>query len=359
MSEQSLFNRFKDKKVLITGSTGFKGSWLSIWLNELGAEVYGYALRPKNELDNFVQCKLEEKIDQTYADITDFKQLKETVETISPDYIFHLAAQALVIDSYEDPLETLQTNVMGTANILQAAKNCSNLKSVVAITSDKCYENNEQVWGYRENDELGGADPYSASKACAELVIKSFRQSFFQNSNAAVVSVRAGNVIGGGDWSANRLIPDIFKNQREGTVFKIRNPNATRPWQHVLEPLSGYLQLALKTAESKKIEGAWNFGPSTYRHFSVMDVVKEINKTTSLSFETDDKKTKHHEANLLKLDITKAANELNWLPQLSFEETIRYTVDGYLENENTYTQRKKQIGDYTLLAKTNKTTWAL
>ncbi len=361
MSEKKLFDKYKGKKVFITGNTGFKGSWLSIWLKELGAEVYGYALRPSNDLDNFNVCDLDKKLNQTYGDVTDFELLNSKIESVNPDYIFHLAAQALVIDSYNDPISTYATNVMGVVNILQAARSAKNLKSIVVITSDKCYENKEQVWGYKENDELGGSDPYSSSKGCAELAISSFRRSFFSDSPVSVVSTRAGNVIGGGDWSANRLIPDIFKTIRANETLEIRNPLATRPWEHVLEPLSGYMQLALLAENNKKYEGAWNFGPSTYRHYNVQEIVEEIKKTSEINYTTPKNTSKLHEANLLKLDITKAANEINWVPQLSFEETIRFTVEGYIvqDQEDIYEHRVKQINEYTELARANKTSWAL
>lgn len=360
MSEK-LFDQFKGKKVFVTGNTGFKGSWLSIWLHELGADVYGYALKPKNELDNFIVCNLEDKINQTYGDVTNMSLLEETLKAVNPDYIFHLAAQALVIDSYNDPISTYNTNVMGTVNLMQAARNCDNLKSLVLITSDKCYENKEQVWGYKENDELGGADPYSSSKACAEIAIQSLRKSFFKDSPVSVISTRAGNVIGGGDWSDNRLIPDIFKTKRADEVLEIRSPYATRPWEHVLEPLSGYMQLAILGENNKKYEGGWNFGPSTYKHYNVLAVLQEIEKSTALKHRVLNQENKLHEANLLKLDITKAANEINWVPQLSFEETIRYTVEGYLvqDDKDVYNHRVKQIQDYTNLAAANKTSWAL
>jgi CDP-glucose 4,6-dehydratase len=357
---EKLFDRYKGKKVFVTGNTGFKGSWLSIWLKELGAEVFGYALEPKSEMDNFVKCDLENKINQTYGDVTNSPLLEKELQRINPDYIFHLAAQALVIDSYRDPAETFMTNVMGTVNLLQAARTLSNLKSIVLITSDKCYENKEVVWGYRENDEMGGKDPYSASKACAELAAKSMRDSFYKDSKVGIVTVRAGNVIGGGDWSDNRLIPDIFKSIRADEVLEIRSPNATRPWEHVLEPLSGYLQLGLLAEDSKKYEGGWNFGPSTYVHYNVLDVAVEIAKSTDLTYETTKTDTAFHEANFLKLDITKAANYLNWHPQLDFAETIRFTVEGYLVQDKTdiYEKRISQIAEYTSLAITNKTGWA-
>ncbi len=354
-------NKYHGKTVFITGNTGFKGAWLSIWLLELGANVYGYALEPKHQLDNFTACNLADKLHQTYADVREAKLLKAEIERIQPDYIFHLAAQALVIDSYENPLETFETNVMGTANLLEAAKSCANLKSIVVITSDKCYDNKEIVWGYRENDELGGKDPYSVSKACAELVTRAFYESFYKKTNIRIATTRAGNVIGGGDWSKDRLIPDIFKSARANETVEIRNPSATRPWEHVLEPLAGYLQLGLKLEESNEYEGAWNFGPSTYIHYSVEDVVTEITKHTNVSFQLGTSPPLLHEANFLKLDITKAGSLLKWLPQLNFEQTVQFTVQGYLDQDadDLYEKRLNQIGEYTAIAKSNKTAWAL
>lgn len=354
-------NKYRGKKVFVTGNTGFKGSWLSIWLLELGAEVYGYALKPVHKLDNFTACDLDKRLHQTYADVRDISTLKSKIDQVQPDYIFHLAAQALVIDSYNDPLTTFETNVMGTANLLEAAKSCNSIRSIVVITSDKCYDNKEVVWGYKESDELGGKDPYSASKACAELVTRAFYESFYKNTNIRIATTRAGNVIGGGDWSENRLIPDIFKSARANESVEIRNPNATRPWEHVLEPLAGYLQLGLKLEESTEFEGGWNFGPSTYIHYSVKDVVTEISKNTELSYELGTVPSSLHEANFLKLDITKAASILNWLPQLNFEQTIQFTVQGYIEqdDDDLYSKRVAQINDYIQIAKDNKTAWAL
>lgn len=356
-----LFDQYRGKKVFITGNTGFKGSWMSLWLHKLGAEVYGYALQPKTGLDNFVKCDLENKIDQTYADVTDIQPLTQHLERIQPDYIFHLAAQALVIDSYNDPVNTYLTNIMGTVNLLQAARSVKNLKSITIITSDKCYENKEVVWGYRENDELGGKDPYSSSKAAAELVARSMRESFYKDSAVGIVTVRAGNVIGGGDWSDNRLIPDIFKSIRADETLEIRSPNATRPWEHVLEPVSGYMQLGILAGQSKDYEGGWNFGPSTYVHYNVLDVVKEIKKHTAVDYKVLSAEAAFHEANFLKLDITKAANYLNWHPQLDFAETIRFTVEGYLaqDSADVYQARIQQIDEYTAIAEKNKTGWTL
>ncbi|MFK7900101.1 MAG: CDP-glucose 4,6-dehydratase [Cyclobacteriaceae bacterium] len=359
----TLLSKYKGKKVFVTGNTGFKGSWLTIWLLNLGAEVYGYALEPKNDQDNFVRCELESKMNQTYADVNDADRLKQEIKKVQPDYIFHLAAQALVIDSYLDPLNTFNTNIIGTANLMEAVKECQNLKSLVIITSDKCYENKEVVWGYKESDELGGKDPYSVSKACAELIVKTYQETIFHEAPFAIATTRAGNVIGGGDWSDNRLIPDIFKNIDSNSVVDIRNPEATRPWEHVLEPLSGYLQLGILLGESKEYAGSWNYGPSTYTHYSVLDIVKEIEKHTAIQYhvaQSDGAKT-FHEAHFLKLDITKAANLLGWLPQLDFSETIRFTVEGYQaqEDKQLFTKRVEQIAEYTAIARKNKVTWAI
>jgi CDP-glucose 4,6-dehydratase len=327
---------------------------------ELGAEVIGYGLPTKQALDHFEACGLEGKLTQHYGDIRDFAELEKAIRNTNPDYIFHLAAQALVLDSYDDPLTTFSTNMLGTANLLEAARFCKNLKSIVLITSDKCYDNKEVVWGYRETDQLGGKDPYSASKAGAELVANAFYHSYYKGSDIAIATARAGNVIGGGDWSDNRLIPDIFKHIREDETVIIRNPSATRPWEYVLEPLSGYLQLGLALENSNEFEGAWNFGPSTHIHYSVEDIIKEIENNTPIDYEFGNIPHSNHEATFLKLDITKSASYLKWLPQLNFEEMIKFTVEGYLAQDatNLYDHRVKQINDYTKMAKENNSAWS-
>lgn len=357
-------NTYAGKKVFVTGSTGFKGSWLCLWLKSLGATVKGYALPPEQELDNFVVCDLENEIEQVYGDVRDAKKLDEALTSFAPDMVFHLAAQPIVLRSYDDPIFTFETNVIGTGNLLQAVRKATSVKAVVVITSDKCYENKEQEAGYKEGDELGGKDPYSASKACAEILTRSFKLSFFNNeSSPAIGTTRAGNVIGGGDWSESRIIADIFRAVKDHTTLALRNPKATRPWEHVLEPLSGYLLLGQKLLESKNYEGPWNFGPDYTKHYSVQAVVDEIIKDgTDLHVQYPELKDQPHEANLLMLDITKAKTELNWLPVLNFEEMIRFTVEGYMVQidgkECIIDARYDQIEAYTTLANTKKISWA-
>ena len=346
---------FKGKKVLITGDTGFKGSWLAIWLLELGAEVYGYALPPKSEQDNFVVTGLDKKIEHLDGDIRDVKSLKSYFKKVQPGIAFHLAAQPLVLESYQDPKYTFETNIMGTVNFFEAVRETVSIKGAINITTDKCYQNNEWVWGYRENDPMGGNDPYSASKGCSELVTNAYIQSFFKESGCRIASARAGNVIGAGDWAENRIIPDIFRAHMNNEELVIRNPWATRPWQHVLEPLNGYLLLAQKLYEDCKYVGGWNFGPRDEINYSVKELFESINqsiKSDNVQFENPKKQL--HEANLLKLDISKAVAYLKWRPVLNFQDTIRYTVEGYLSDirkADAYINRVESINNYLTKAK--------
>lgn len=356
-------NIFANKKVLITGDTGFKGSWLAIWLNQLGAKVYGYALPPKNSFDNFVLCGLDKKINHLDGDIRDLEKLQNYFKEVSPDFAFHLAAQPLVLESYKNPHYTFETNILGTVNFFEAVRNTSSVKSALNITSDKCYQNNEWVWGYRENDPMGGNDPYSASKGCSELVTSSYLNSFFKdNSNCAIASARAGNVIGGGDWAEDRIIPDFFRSILNKEKLIVRNPNATRPWQHVLEPLGGYLLLASKLfLEDDRFSGGWNFGPIDNLNYKVSELVNSIIKYLGkgdVSFLENTEKP--HEANMLKLDISKSNLNLKWKPVLNFDQLIEFTVDGYkaqLNNKNLVEDRIKQIDNYYKIAKSNNCSW--
>jgi CDP-glucose 4,6-dehydratase len=359
----NLFNGvYKSKKVLLTGDTGFKGSWLSIWLKEMGAEVYGYALPPKKERDNFVSSKLSRIIHHEDGDIRDQKHLLKYFKSVLPDIAFHLAAQPLVVDSYKDPHYTFETNVMGTVNFFEAVRNTPSVKAAINITSDKCYQNNEWIWGYRENDPMGGKDPYSASKGASEIVTNSYFHSFFSKENTcSIASARAGNVIGGGDWSDFRIIPDFFRALEKGEILQLRYPNATRPWQHVLEPLGGYLLLAVKLfAEGKKYSGGWNFGPFDENNCTVRELVEAmIMNAGKGSYEVLEAIENLHEASLLKLDISKAVHCLQWKPVLNFEETVEMTVKGYkdeINNNNIYQSRVKQIEEYIQIAKTKKVT---
>jgi len=353
-----LFNDiYKNKRVLITGDTGFKGSWLAIWLKELGAEVYGYALPPKREIDNFVTCRLNEKIHHIDGDIRDLDKLVNYFENVKPEIALHLAAQPIVLDSYKDPHYTFETNIMGTVNFFEAVRKTKSLRAAVNVTSDKCYQNNEWVWGYRESDPMGGKDPYSASKGCSELITTAYLNSYFsKDSNCAIASARAGNVIGGGDWAEYRIVPDFFRAIIRNEKLIIRNPNATRPWQHVLEPLSGYLLLASKLyEEGDKYSGGWNFGPLDQSNYKVTELIEKIIEyygKGDVVFD-DNNSEKVYEANMLKLDISKATWKLKWKPVLNFEELIRFTVDGYtaeLTEKNIYSKRVKQISEYVELA---------
>jgi CDP-glucose 4,6-dehydratase len=323
---------FKGKKVLVTGDTGFKGSWLSLWLAELGAEVTGYALPPERENDHFRLLKLDKTIHHMDADVRDGDKVISAFSQVKPEFVFHLAAQPLVRLSYQEPKRTFDTNVGGTVNILEAARLTPSVRSLVTITSDKCYRNKEWVWGYRENDELGGHDPYSASKAAAEVVFSGYLSSFFQNrEDIGVASARAGNVIGGGDWSTDRIVPDSVKALMDNKPILVRNPKATRPWQHVLEPLSGYLTLALKLAEKPlSFNSSWNFGPGNDSMKTVDELVKGLIKEWGLGMvEYLQEKKPVHEAGLLFLNCDKSRNQLGWKPAWDFDETVHETAFWY------------------------------
>jgi len=354
---------FKGRRILITGDTGFKGSWLSTWLHEIGANVFGYALPPKTSKDNFVVTNLANKITHQDGDIVQYEQFLSFVGSVKPEIIFHLAAQPLVLRSYQDPRETYQTNLMGTVNFLEAVRNISSVKVALNITSDKCYENQNWVWGYRENDPMGGKDPYSSSKGCSELITSSYIHSFFQNENSAsIASVRAGNVIGGGDWAQDRIVPDFFRAYLDKEPLVIRNPDYTRPWQHILEPLSGYLQLASALwQDGKKYSGGWNFGPLDSNHYSVRELIEQsISSFGHGNYTVPDSTKKPYEAHLLKLDISKAMKELGWRPVLDFSKTVSFTVNGYqadFENADIYNQRVLQIKEYVEIASKQNIKW--
>ncbi|MFC5285202.1 CDP-glucose 4,6-dehydratase [Pedobacter alpinus] len=362
----SFNNIYKGKKVLITGHTGFKGSWLAIWLKELGAEVFGYALEPYSEIDNFVTCNLENEINHTIGDVRDGLALKKYFQKVQPDFAFHLAAQPLVLLSYQDPVYTFETNLIGVVNFLEAVRSTPSIKAAINVTSDKCYDNKEWVWGYRENEPMGGKDPYSASKGCAELITHSYLESFFKAENTCnIASARAGNVIGGGDWAADRIIPDYFRAYQKNEKLLLRNPYATRPWQHVLEPLSGYLTLgAALYQQGKKFSGGWNFGPEDFVNYSVKELIDETLKFDSRGgYLIPELTEKPHEANLLKLDISKAISQLKWKPVLSFKETVDFTFKGYkddLESPSAnYENRITQIKEYSEKAIAKEINWAL
>ncbi|MBP1157797.1 CDP-glucose 4,6-dehydratase [Paenibacillus sp. PvR052] len=338
---------WEGKKVLITGHTGFKGSWLTLWLTQLGAEVIGFSLNPTTSPNLFELAHADAGITSITGDILDLESLKNTVDSHEPEIIFHLAAQSLVKKSYTNPTDTFSTNVMGTVNIFEASRQSKCVRAVVNVTSDKCYENRESpYWGYRENDPMGGYDPYSASKGCAELVTSSYRNSFFKDqSPVKLASVRAGNVIGGGDWSADRLIPDIVRAIESQKSIAIRNLSAIRPWQHVLEPLHGYLLLAQKLyAGHNDYTEAWNFGPKEDGIVSVGTLLSLFEEAwgEKLNY-ISDVPSQFHEAHFLKLDCSKASYKLNWHPKLNVKETVDWTAAWYKNYFN-----RTDIRRYTL-----------
>jgi CDP-glucose 4,6-dehydratase len=346
-NELDIFNGFfSGKTVLVTGHTGFKGSWLSIWLHELGAKVIGLSLDPYSERDNFVLSRIAENIIDIRGDIRNSTIVNEVFEKYVPEIVFHLAAQPLVRLSYSEPVSTYETNVMGTINVMEAIRASNSVKAGILITTDKCYENREQLWGYREGDAMGGHDPYSSSKGAAEIAISSWRRSY----KMPIASVRAGNVIGGGDWALDRIIPDCIRAIEADKPIEIRNPLAIRPWQHVLEPLGAYLLLALKLYnEPEKYAESWNIGPE----LNSVSTVKEISDMVTKQYGKGAVKdvsdpNQLHEANLLMLDITKANLRLGWTPGLTINQTVELTVDWYkrYSNENVYGLCLNQINNY-------------
>lgn len=360
MSFNNIYNK---KKVLVTGHTGFKGSWLSLWLTQMGATVHGVALEPRTSNDNFVITGLKEKINHHICNITDKQALINLFQKIEPEIVFHLAAQALVKNSYDDPADTFMTNLMGTVHVMEAIRHTSSVKTGVLITSDKCYKNVEWEWGYRETDILGGLDPYGASKGCAELAIESYRESFFKSPGSAVIaSTRAGNVIGGGDWSDKRIVPDIIRSLIANTPIELRSPNATRPWQFVLEPLSGYLWLGAQLHTLGDLSSGWNFGPEVTANITVGELTQKVIDTWgSGSWKDISTNSNFHEATLLSLDISKARHRLKWRPTLTLDETVQFTVNWYkafMEKKNMYDFCLQQIGQYTENAFTRGIQWA-
>lgn len=359
---------FKGKNVLVTGHTGFKGAWLSLWLKELGARVIGYSLPPPTTPSLFETIKLNEHIDSIIGNILDYGHLTSVLEEYQPEIVFHLAAQPLVRLSYEEPKLTYETNVMGTINVLEAIKGCKSTRAGIIITSDKCYENKEWEYAYRENDALGGYDPYSSSKACAEIVTAAYRNSFFNpetynEHKVSIASVRAGNVIGGGDWGLDRIVPDIIRAIRANKPVILRNPQAIRPWQHVLEPLSGYLHLAsLMCQDAKKYSSAWNFGPEHQGHVTVQQLAEEIiARWENGTWHPANNQIQLHEANYLSLDCTKSNNILQWYPVYRLDETIDATVrwyqDYYENNSDMYPFTMGQISSYIEKARKRNLIW--
>ncbi|MFL0266617.1 CDP-glucose 4,6-dehydratase [Candidatus Clostridium radicumherbarum] len=351
-----LINAYNGKTVLITGHTGFKGSWLALWLNKIGAKIIGYALDPVNDKDNYTLSKLKEKIIDVRGDIRDTEKLNAQFKSYKPEIVFHLAAQPLVRYSYEHPKYTYEVNVIGTLNILEAIRNTENTKVGIIITSDKCYDNKEWIWGYRENDPLGGYDPYSSSKGCVEILVSSYRNSFFNVDqyplhHKAIATVRAGNVIGGGDWSTDRIVPDCIRALEADKTIVIRNPNSIRPWQHVLEPLSGYLALGEKLLNQEHIfSGAWNFGPNQESIINVEEFTKKIIKYWgSGNWISNFIYNKNlHESSFLSLDINKAKFFLNWYPKWNIDKAIEMTVQWYksYNKQDIYELCSEQINEY-------------
>ena len=340
------------KTVFVTGHTGFKGGWMAHWLSELGACVHGYALDPPTEPNFFSETNLQERlVSSNIGDIRDLGLLDKAIKQLKPEIIIHMAAQPLVRESYQTPVETFSANVMGTVNLLEASRRVGTVKAIINITTDKCYENKEWTWPYRETDRLGGHDPYSASKACAEVVAAAYRSSFLSTADIQLASVRAGNVIGGGDWATDRLMPDFLRALDVGETLRIRSPNAVRPWQHVLEPLSGYLMLAeqlYKTGET--FAGAWNFGPNEDDARSVEWIVTQLcDRIPGARWEFE-KIGQLHEAGLLKLDSSKAKKYLGWAPRWDLETALKNTIEwhkAWRNGEDMKAFSSKQIQTYT------------
>ncbi|QNR22510.1 CDP-glucose 4,6-dehydratase (plasmid) [Exiguobacterium sp. Helios] len=340
---------YKGKTILVTGHTGFKGSWLSLWLVTLGAKVVGIGLKPNHEKDNFVKTNLSRKMTSIEMDIKEKASLEKIIEEHRPSIIFHLAAQPLVQESILTPYETIEDNVMGTLNILECIKKYEFIKSSIIVTSDKTYENKEQIWGYREIDHMGGKDPYSASKAAVEILTHSYMETFYSEQGTGVATVRAGNVIGGGDWSKNRIIPDTVKFALENQRLQIRNPDSIRPWQHVLEPLSGYLLLAYKLFDDpSRYSSSWNFGPNKESMVSVEKLVSLVSeRLKNVRYEVAD--TKNSETAFLNLDYSKSYFLLGWEPRLSIRQAVEMTIDWYndYEEKDMYDFCSRQILDYS------------
>jgi CDP-glucose 4,6-dehydratase len=319
---------WQDKRVFLTGHTGFKGGWLALWLADMGAEVHGFALSAPTDPNFFTVCKLQARLKtSTVADIRDAAALTQSMRAAQPHIVLHLAAQSLVGYSYTAPVETYAVNVMGTVNLLESVRQTPSVRAIVNVTTDKCYENREWVWAYRENEALGGYDPYSSSKGCSELVTAAYRRSFLEPSSIHIASARAGNVIGGGDWAANRLIPDFLRALDAGQTLTIRCPTATRPWQHVLEPLSGYLTLAERLyTQGHDFAEAWNFGPDESDARPVQWIVEHLCRRVAGSSWQCDRSARLHEANCLKLDSSKAKMRLGWHARWSLQSTLDHTL---------------------------------
>jgi len=339
------------KRVLLTGHTGFKGGWASLMLTMLGAKVHGLSLPPTEDSVFYKSVGIENRIaGSTYTDITSYQSCLDVMEEFKPDIILHMAAQALVRVSYSNPLETYMVNVIGVANLLEAARQVESVKVIVNVTTDKCYKNNEWLWPYRENEALGGHDPYSSSKACAEIISAAYRDSFFANNGVQLATARAGNVIGGGDWSKDRLIPDILRSLEANEIISIRSPSSIRPWQHVLEPVTGYILLAQKLGENQDVfSEAWNFGPEENDCWSVGKIVTRVCDITQKGSWDTPVIDQPHEASLLKLDSSKAKSRLGWMPRWNVSEALKKTIEWYqksLSGDDMYEFSVTQIMEY-------------
>jgi len=342
---------YKKKKILVTGATGFKGAWLCYWLKSLGAKVYATGNNPNKNKNLFYGLNLEKKLKLKIFDLRNKKKTEYILSKVKPEIVFHLAAQPLISKSYSHPIETYETNVVGTLNILEASRKINSIKSLICITSDKCYENNNSTIGFKESDRLGGKDPYSGSKACAEIIIKTYYETFFSKLNKGLASARAGNVIGGGDFSENRLLPDLIKNINKNKITYIRNPNYNRPWQHVLEPLYGYLLLAKKLNENpKKYSGPWNFGTERNTVTSVMQIANYVINFWGKGKLIFKNKKKFYEQENLQLNITKSKKILKWRPKYTIKDSVNITVSWYKNILNKKMKIEevtlKQINDY-------------
>ena len=343
---------FKGKRVFLTGHTGFKGSWMTLLLQALGAEVTGYALTPDQEQNLFDSAGLVNKMTSHIGDIRELSALRDAMKKADPEIVIHMAAQALVIESYKNPVNTYETNVMGTVNLLEIVRQLPNVIVCLNVTTDKVYKNNEWLWGYRETDSLGGHDPYSNSKACSELVTQSYRDSFFADSKTILATARAGNVIGGGDWSPNRLVPDFIRSIQSGEQVVIRSPKAVRPWQHVLDCLGGYLHLIWQLSTNKELESSYNFGPDNDNVRTVESLIDKVCKSwgESASYRIEGNEV-FHEAGLLRLDISRARKELLWQPKWGMEKTVSQIVDWYKafsEGQDALELSQKQINEFLL-----------
>jgi CDP-glucose 4,6-dehydratase len=359
---------FRNKTVWLSGHTGFKGAWLAQWLLELGADVHGFALEPATEPALFDQLGLAKRLDHQITDLRGLAAVRRSIRTVQPDFVFHLAAQPLVRLSYEQPVETYMTNVIGTIHVLEALRDLKKPCAAILITTDKCYENREWLHGYREEDPLGGYDPYSSSKAAAEIAIAAWRRSFFKKHPVKIASARAGNVIGGGDWSQDRIVPDCIRALERNRPIPVRNSNATRPWQHVLEPLSGYLWLAASLAGRKSansaLESAFNFGPAHEANRTVGELVAEVLKHWPGRWENKTDAHAVHEAKLLQLATDKASALLGWSPVWNFSQAVEFTIQWHRRTEKKSTAAigkltSAQIRDYCAAARRLKISWAM